>query len=72
MGCCGEQKLRVQNEPVKWQTNNNISRNSRNIFWGSLKGDKKCQCLNKVKLWIKDNNMAIAYCQSLWDEFENK
>ena len=81
--CCGK-KLRISDvlrsvdniEATKWEAlPTGWSEKSREKFWKSLTGDvkhKRTKCHEKVMSWIKDDKRAWAYCQSLWDEFENK
>ena len=76
--CCGGQKLRSNEEiqSTKWKAlPTGWTEKSREKFWNSLVGDaehKRTVCHDKMMGWIKDDKRAWAYCQSLWDEFENK
>ena len=48
---------------------------SRKQFWESLVGDvkhKRTKCHDKMKDKLPSDDATWAFCQSLWDEYENK
>lgn len=48
---------------------------SRKQFWESLVGDakhKRTKCHEKMKDKLPSDDATWAFCQSLWDEYENK
>lgn len=48
---------------------------SRKEFWDSLVGDvehKRTKCFKKIRDHLPSDDATWAFCQSLWDEYENK
>jgi len=48
---------------------------SRKKFWDTLVGDvehKRTKCHKKVRKYFPSEDATWAFCQSLWDDFENK
>lgn len=48
---------------------------SRKQFWESLVGDvkhKRTKCHDKMEGKLPSDEATWAFCQSLWDEYENK
>lgn len=48
---------------------------SRKKFWDTLVGDakhKRTKCHGKMKDKLPSDDATWAFCQSLWDEYENK
>ena len=48
---------------------------SRKQFWETLVGDvehKRTKCHEKMKGKLPTDDAVWAFCQSCWDEFENK
>lgn len=48
---------------------------SRKQFWESMVGEvehKRTKCFEKIRPHLPSDDAAWAFCQSLWDDFENK